>query len=121
MGQAVRPAARGARGSRRQPAMAGGRVQRPVDRGLSRPDGSVAVRTPLERASLPSPDLPLLGALYVLEAAAWLAIVASFRAGVSPLAAALGDASGAVFVLACLVGALAAGAIVWRHRRTRRE
>src|SRR5262245_49088898 len=121
MGQAVHPAAQDPGGPRRQPAMARGRVQRPVDRGLSRRDGPGAMTAPRSGAALPSPDLPLLAALHVVEASVWLAIVASYKAGGAALPALPGGVSGLVFLFACVVGLLAAVVIVRRHRRTRHE
>ncbi len=76
---------------------------------------------PRPGAALPAPDLPLLGALYVLEASVWLAIVASYKAGGTALPALPGGVSGLVFLVACVVGLMTAVVIARRHRRTRHE
>ena len=67
------------------------------------------------RAPLPAPDLTLLAALYVLEASAWLAVVASYGSGARAL---LAFPTGIVFLVACLA-TLAAFVIIVRRYRAR--
>ena len=67
------------------------------------------------RAPLPAPDLKLLAALYVLEASAWLAVVASYGSGARAL---LAFPTGVVFLVACLA-TLAASVIIVRRYRAR--
>ena len=67
------------------------------------------------RAPLPTPDLTLLAALYVLEASAWLAVVASYGSGARAL---LVFPTGVVFLVACLA-TLAASVIIVRRYRAR--
>jgi len=66
------------------------------------------------RAPLPAPDLTLLAALYVLEASAWLAVVASYGSGARAL---LAFPTGIIFLVAC-VATLAAFVIIVRRYRT---
>lgn len=66
------------------------------------------------RALLPAPDLMLLAALYLLEASAWLAVVASYGSGARAL---LAFPTGIVFLAACLA-ALAAFAVIVRSYRS---
>jgi hypothetical protein len=68
----------------RQPAVAPRGVQPPGDRRLPRRDGAGEMSGAPARAPLPAPDLMLLAALYVLEASAWLAVVASMVRALGP-------------------------------------
>lgn len=68
------------------------------------------------RAPRPVPDLPLLASLYVLEAAAWLAVIASYKTPVRSLLTFAPRASTGVFLVACLACLAAAAVIVLRYR-----
>jgi len=68
------------------------------------------------RAPLPTPDLKLLAALYVLEASAWLAVVASYGSGARALLGSSSGPNGVIFLVACLATLAAAIVIVRRYR-----
>ncbi len=68
------------------------------------------------RPSIPGPDLPALVALYVLEASAWLAVIASYKTPLRTLLAIPPGPSGVVFLVACLVLLSAAFVIALRFR-----
>jgi hypothetical protein len=68
------------------------------------------------RAPRPAPDLPLLASLYVLEAAAWLAVIASYKTPVRSLLTFPPRASGVVFLVAGLTLLSAAAVLVRRYR-----
>ena len=70
------------------------------------------------RMPRPAPDLKLLTALYVLEASAWLAVVASYGSGARALLALSPGPTGIVLLVACLA-ALAAAVIIVRSYRAR--
>jgi hypothetical protein len=67
-------------------------------------------------APVPRPDVPLLISLYVLEASALVALVASYKKGARSVLASLPSPSGVIFLVAGLALLSAAAIGVWRYR-----